>query len=64
MPTYAYRCTNCAHEFSVKQSFDEDSLKICEGCGGRLRKLFQPSAVVLKGSGFYRTDNRSSSKSS
>ena len=64
MPTYAYRCTNCADEFEVKQSFSDESLKICEGCGGRLRKLFQPAAVMFKGSGFYRTDSRSSSSSS
>ncbi|SEA21499.1 putative regulatory protein, FmdB family [Bowdeniella nasicola] len=64
MPTYAYRCTNCAHEFEVHQSFSEDSLKTCEGCGGRLRKLFQPGAVMFKGSGFYRTDSRNSGSSS
>ena len=30
-------------------------------CGGTLRKVFSPVGVVLKGSGFYRTDSRSSS---
>ncbi|MDO5726844.1 MAG: FmdB family transcriptional regulator, partial [Bowdeniella nasicola] len=47
--------------FEVQQSIHDDSLKMCEGCGGRLRKLFSPAAVMFKGSGFYRTDNRTAS---
>lgn len=61
MPTYAYRCTNCAHEFEVHQSINEPSLTMCDGCGGQLRKLYNSVGVVFKGSGFYRTDSRGSS---
>ena len=64
MPTYAYRCNACGTEFDVYQRFDEASLSSCPSCGGVLRKLFSPAGVVFKGSGFYRTDNRSSSRSS
>lgn len=61
MPTYQYACTDCGHELEAVQSFSDDSLTTCPECGGRLRKLFGNVGVVFKGSGFYRTDSRSSS---
>ena len=61
MPTYSYRCTECGNEFDVHQSFSDDPLKVCEACGGRLRKLFNSVGIVFKGSGFYHNDARSSS---
>lgn len=61
MPTYAYTCTVCGHSFDVHQSFDDAPLTVCPECSGRLRKVFSPVGVVFKGSGFYRTDARSSS---
>ncbi len=63
MPTYQYACTDCDHAFEQVQSFTEDSLTTCPQCEGRLRKIFNAVGVVFKGSGFYRTDNRSDSKS-
>ncbi|MCL2595656.1 MAG: FmdB family transcriptional regulator [Promicromonosporaceae bacterium] len=63
MPTYAYRCSACGHEFDVVQAFTEESLTACPKCGGLLRKQFGHVAVTFKGSGFYRTDSRSSSDS-
>jgi putative FmdB family regulatory protein len=59
MPTYQYACTECDHAFEQFQSFSEDSLTECPQCSGRLRKLFNAVGVVFKGSGFYRTDSRS-----
>ena len=61
MPTYDYACTHCDHAFEVVQSFTDDALTECPQCGGRLRKVFGSVGVVFKGSGFYRTDSRSSS---
>jgi putative FmdB family regulatory protein len=61
MPTYQYACTECGHAFEQFQSFSEDSLTECPECSGRLRKLFNAVGVVFKGSGFYRTDSRTSS---
>lgn len=61
MPTYQYACTDCDHAFEQVQSFTEDSLTTCPQCEGRLRKVFNAVGVVFKGSGFYRTDNRSDS---
>lgn len=59
MPTYAYACKDCDHEFDIVQSFSDDSLTICPECEGALRKKFNSVGVVFKGSGFYRTDSRS-----
>jgi hypothetical protein len=36
---------------------------MCPACGGRLRKLFSAVGIVFKGSGFYRTDSRTSTVS-
>ncbi len=62
MPTYQYACTECDHAFDQFQSFAEDSLTECPQCEGRLRKLFNAVGVVFKGSGFYRTDSRTATK--
>jgi putative FmdB family regulatory protein len=64
VPTYSYACTECDDRFDVVQAFTDDSLTTCEKCSGRLRKLFHSVGVVFKGSGFYRTDSRESTKSS
>lgn len=64
MPTYQYACTACDHRFDAVQSFSDSSLTECPECGGKLRKLYGSVGVVFKGSGFYRTDSRSESKSS
>src|SRR5262249_16933056 len=61
MPTYEYRCAKCEQHFDVYQSFSEDPLTKHDGCGGKLTKVLSPAGIVLKGSGFYKTDNRSSS---
>ena len=59
MPTYAYACKDCGHQFDAVQSFSDDALTACPQCQGTLRKLFNSVGVVFKGSGFYRTDSRS-----
>jgi putative FmdB family regulatory protein len=61
MPTYEYRCKSCGHELEVQQSFTDDALTECPVCQGDLRKVFGNIAVTFKGSGFYKTDSRSSS---
>lgn len=62
MPTYAYACKDCGHEFDIVQSFTDDSLTVCPECEGALRKKFNSVGVVFKGSGFYRTDSRADGK--
>lgn len=60
MPTYQYACTACDHRFDAVQSFSDPSLTDCPVCSERLRKVFSSVGIVFKGSGFYRTDSRSS----
>jgi putative FmdB family regulatory protein len=64
VPTYSYACTECGDRFDAVQAFSDSALTTCSKCNGRLRKLFGNVGVVFKGSGFYRTDSRESSKSS
>ncbi|MDA8312094.1 MAG: FmdB family transcriptional regulator [Actinomycetota bacterium] len=61
MPTYEYACTSCGHHVEIFQSFSDEPLSTCPSCGGSLRKVFGSIGIVLKGSGFYRTDNRNGS---
>ncbi|MFG6195113.1 FmdB family zinc ribbon protein [Nonomuraea sp. JJY05] len=63
MPTYQYACNDCGEQLEVVQKFTDDALTICPACEGNLRKVFSAVGIVFKGSGFYRTDNRSSSTS-
>ena len=61
MPTYQYACTECGENLEAVQKFSDDPLTVCPACGGKLRKVFSAVGIVFKGSGFYRTDSRSSS---
>jgi putative FmdB family regulatory protein len=61
MPTYEYSCKSCGEHLEVVQSFKDEPLTICPGCGGTLRKVFGSIGIAFKGSGFYKTDSRSSS---
>jgi putative FmdB family regulatory protein len=64
VPTYQYQCTECGESLEVVQKFTDDALTICPKCQGGLRKVYSAVGIVFKGSGFYRTDSRSSSGSS
>lgn len=62
MPVYAYRCESCGIQFERQQSYNDSPLKRCPECNTTsLRKVIGPVGVVFKGSGFYATDNRSTS---
>ena len=61
MPTYQYACTSCGERLEVVQKFSDDPLTECPACAGTLRKVFSPVGVVFKGSGFYKTDSRTTS---
>jgi len=66
VPVYEYRCKECGYEFDKHQSFAEARLTDCPNCEakGALRKVFGNVGVTFKGSGFYRTDSRSTDSSS
>lgn len=58
MPTYAYACKSCEHEFDQFQSMKDDHLKVCPACGKKtLKRLVGGGAgLIFKGTGFYITD--------
>jgi putative FmdB family regulatory protein len=64
MPTYQYRCAKCGEQFEVWQSIHDDALQKHPGCGGSVTKVMAPAGIVLKGSGFYRTDSRAGGRKS
>src|SRR5438477_5850333 len=63
MPIYDYHCDHCGHSFSQVQSYKDQPLEKCPNCGKKPRRLISPSAVVFKGSGWYKTDSRPAEKS-
>ena len=63
MPTYRYRCAKCGDEVEKWQSFTDKPLSRHNGgCGGKLAKVLSPAGIVLKGSGFYKNDSRTTNK--
>jgi putative FmdB family regulatory protein len=60
MPTYEYACTKCGHQFEALQSFTDEALTECPECKGLVQKIYSNVGVVFKGSGFYKTDSRTS----
>jgi putative FmdB family regulatory protein len=63
MPTYVYRCAKCGEQIEAFQTFSEAPLTKHARCGGKLSKVLSAAGIVLKGSGFYKTDNRSGGSS-
>jgi putative FmdB family regulatory protein len=62
MPTYRYECARCGRVHEYFQAISEPPKKRCPDCGGRLERLIGGGAgIILKGSGFHRTDYRSKS---
>ena len=68
MPTYAYVCEKCGHQFDQFQSISAQPLSICPkqvcqekrwGKGKVKRAITGGAGLIFKGSGFYITDYRS-----
>jgi len=59
MPTYVYKCRDCEHRFEQTHGFHDDPVQICPECGGQVQRVIGNVGVTFKGSGFYRTDSRS-----
>ena len=62
MPTYEYACNACGHRLEAVQSFSDEPLTECPECGSALRKVYGAVGIVLKGSGFYKTDSRAAAR--
>ncbi len=58
MPTYEYRCPDCAHQYEKREGFDAPAAQKCPQCGGTAQRVIHAPPIVFKGSGFYVTDSR------
>lgn len=56
MPIYEYKCLDCGLHLEKMQKVSEESLKLCEKCGGKLEKQWSLSGFQFKGAGWYVTD--------
>ncbi len=57
MPTYEYRCSRCHYQFETVHRVGE-TVDRCERCGGPVRRVFSPPALIFKGPGFHINDYR------
>ena len=63
MPTYEYKCKGCGNTFEKFQSITDKPISHCERCEGRVYRLISKNVnFILKGSGFYSTDNRNNNR--
>ena len=61
MPIYSYRCKNCGKVFEKFRKVGSEGKEHCDSCSSEALRLFLPSGIIFKGSGFYSTDYKSSS---
>ncbi|HEY4695721.1 MAG TPA: FmdB family zinc ribbon protein [Candidatus Hydromicrobium sp.] len=62
MPVYSYRCEKCGKIFDKFQKAGCDDVVKCIYCDSSTSRLFSAVGIIFKGSGFYSTDYKSSSK--
>lgn len=66
VPTYVYKFLETGETVEVQQSFADETLTEAvhprTGATMAVKKVFQPVGVTFKGDGFYKTDNRGTSK--
>ncbi|MFQ5797427.1 MAG: FmdB family zinc ribbon protein [Bacteroidota bacterium] len=65
MPTYEYRCKECEYTFEEFQPMSAPALTSCPSCREEtlVRKIGAGGGLIFKGSGFYITDYKRTSKS-
>ncbi len=62
MPVHEYECDVCGMRFDLRRSFGEPQPTTCPNGHQGVHRVFAPPTIIFKGSGFYVTDNRSSTK--
>lgn len=62
MPVYVYRNLNTGETFEVAQRITESAWTEHPESGDPVKRLVQPVGIAFKGSGFYVTDSRGSSR--
>jgi len=60
MPIYEYACATCGHRFELRQRFSDEPVEECPECGSSVHRVFHPTGIIFKGSGWYITDSRKS----
>ncbi|MCY3020043.1 MAG: zinc ribbon domain-containing protein [Planctomycetota bacterium] len=65
MPTYEYECAACGHEFERFESIKAEPNHTCPKCSKKKaqRRISGGCGLIFKGSGFYCTDYKRSSRS-
>lgn len=58
MPIYDYACQECGHAVELIHRVHESGPAACPRCGGPMRKLIAPPAILFKGSGWAKKDAR------
>jgi putative FmdB family regulatory protein len=58
MPIYDYQCQSCGHRVEVMHGVNDQGPGACDRCGGQMRKLLSPPAIVFRGSGWAKKDAR------
>jgi putative FmdB family regulatory protein len=54
VPTYKFKCPACGTEKSWKSRWEPD----CPNCGSKMKREYGKPGFILKGGGFYSTENR------
>jgi len=63
MPIYEYECQSCGKSFERLQKMSDPNPEQCDHCGqGPIKKLISLSGFILKGSGYYTTENPSAAR--
>lgn len=61
MPLYDYRCES-GHQYEVREPFGSPAEQPCQKCGKPARRVLHARPIMFKGSGWYSTDSRGSSR--
>jgi putative FmdB family regulatory protein len=53
MPTYTYKCSECNHQFDIKQRITDEKLIHCPECQeDTLERVIGANPVIFKGDGW------------
>lgn len=64
MARYDYHCSSCDITFEVEHPMTAHPDIACPRCGQKAERVFEPSGITFKGTGFYNTDQRNTPSSS
>ena len=59
MPFYDFRCERCGHVEEFLLAIDAPGPALHEVCGGNLERVYAPTSIHFKGSGWAKLDRRS-----